>query len=339
MREFAKTQKIKKYFEIGRGGIEHVLLPEEGIVKPGHLVVGADSHTCTYGALGSLAIGVGSTDLVGVFLAGKIWLKVPPTIKIELIGKPKKYVSGKDIILKIISLLGTDGANYKVLEFSGEGVKNLSMASRFTMANMAIEAGAKTGIFPVDEKVIDYAQERGYKAEPLLPDNSAKYEKLYKFHLNEINLQVARPCLPSNSKDIQEIEKEKIKIDQVVIGSCTNGRLEDLRIAASIMKKSKVHENVRCIVIPGSQKVYYAALQEGLIETFIQSNCVVSPPTCGPCLGGHMGVLAKGERAVATTNRNFRGRMGHPESEIYLASLAVASASDLKGFICSPESL
>ncbi len=339
VRCFAQEQGIKKFFDEGRGGIEHVLLPEEGLIKPGDLVVGADSHTCTYGALGALAVGVGSTDLAGVFLCGQVWLRVPETIKIELVGNLREYVSGKDIVLKILSIIGVDGANYKVLEFGGNGVKKISMDSRFTISNMAVEAGAKTGVFPVDDKTVEYCQERGIRPVEIIADPAPNYAKEIKLNLDDLDLQVAYPYLPSKGKDIQEAAKEKIKIDQVVIGSCTNGRMEDLRMAASILKGGRVYRKTRCIIIPGSQQVYYQALKEGLIEIFVKSDCVIAPPTCGPCLGGHMGVVAEGEKVVATTNRNFVGRMGHPRSEIYLASPAVAAASALKGYICGPQSI
>ncbi|MCP5108984.1 MAG: 3-isopropylmalate dehydratase large subunit [bacterium] len=333
VREFVKEQGIKKYFEVGRMGIEHVLLPEEGVVKPGDLVVGADSHTCTYGALCAFSTGVGSTDIAGVYLTGKAWFKVPESIKVNVSGKFNKHVSGKDLILKVISILGVNGANYKALEFVGPGIKNISMESRLTVSNMAIEAGGKAGLFPVDEITIVYERERGIMPETLYPDEDAVYVREIDINLDELKPQVAYPFLPSNCKDIDEAEKEKVAVDQVVIGSCTNGRIEDLRMAAAILKGEKVYEGVRCLIFPGSQAVYKQALQEGLIETFIDAHCVVSTPTCGPCLGGHMGILAEGERAISTTNRNFVGRMGHIKSEVYLASPSVAAASALKGYI------
>ncbi|AJG40252.1 3-isopropylmalate dehydratase [Thermotoga sp. RQ7] len=339
MREFAREQGIEKFFEIGRMGIEHVLLPEEGIVKSGDLVVGADSHTCTYGALGSFATGVGSTDIAGFYLIGKVWLRVPESIKVTLYGKFNEMVTAKDLVLKLISILGVDGANYKAIEFSGPGVKEISMDGRFTISNMAIEAGGKTGLFPVDETTIAYEKERGIEVEEMYPDEDAEYVKEVEMNLSELEPQVAYPFLPSNTKDISEAEKERIKIDQVVIGSCTNGRIEDLRLAAQILKGRTVSPNVRCIIIPGSQKVYKQALKEGLIDIFLDAGCAVSTPTCGPCLGGHMGVLAEGEIAVSTTNRNFVGRMGHPNSKVFLASPAVAAASAVKGYIADPRKL
>jgi len=324
---------------VGRMGIEHVLLPEQGIVKPGDLVVGADSHTCTYGALGAFSTGVGSTDIAGVFLAGIAWFKVPESIKVNVKGTFKQHVSGKDLILKIISILGVDGANYKALEFSGPGIKNISMDSRFTVSNMAIEAGGKTGLFPVDEVTIEYEKERGTAAETMTADSNAVYLGEIDINLDELKAQVAYPFLPSNCKTIDEAEKDNISIDQVVIGSCTNGRIEDLRNAAEIFKNRKVHKSVRCLIFPGSQAVYKQALEQGLLEIFIDAGCVVSTPTCGPCLGGHMGILAEGERAVSTTNRNFVGRMGHPKSEVYLASPAIAAASAVNGYISGVTNL
>ena len=339
MREFAKEQGIEKFFEIGRMGIEHVLLPEEGLVKSGDLVVGADSHTCTYGALGAFATGVGSTDIAGFFLTGKVWLRVPESIKVHLTGSFKEMVTAKDLILKLISILGVDGANYKALEFLGPGVANISMDGRFTVSNMAIEAGGKAGIFPVDENTIQYERERGIEVEPMFPDESATYVREISIDLSTLEPQVAYPFLPSNVKDVTEAEKERIRIDQVVIGSCTNGRIEDLRLAAEILKGRTVAPHVRCIVIPGSQRVLKQAIKEGLVDAFLEANCVVSTPTCGPCLGGHMGVLAEGEVAVSTTNRNFVGRMGHPSSKVFLASPAVAAASAVKGYIADPRRL
>lgn len=339
VREFAKEQEIEKYYEIGRMGIEHVLLPEQGVVKTGDLVVGADSHTCTYGALGAFSTGVGSTDIAGVYLTGKAWFKVPESIKVHITGKFKKHVSGKDLILKVISILGVNGANYKALEFSGPGIKNMSMESRLTVSNMAIEAGGKTGLFPVDDTTIAYEKERGITAEPLQPDPDAIYFKEIEINLDQLKPQVAYPFLPSNGKDIDEAEKDNIYIHQVVIGSCTNGRIEDLRMAAEILKGRKVHKDVRCLIFPGSQAVYKQAVQEGLTEIFIDAECVFSTPTCGPCPGGHMGILAEGERAVSTTNRNFVGRMGHPKSEIYLSSPSIAAASAIKGYITGVSSI
>ena len=339
VREFAKEQNIEKFFELGRMGIEHVLLPEQGIVKSGDVVVGADSHTCTYGALGAFSTGVGSTDIAGVYMMGKAWLKIPEAIDVYVTGKFNKFVSGKDFILKLISLLGVSGANYKSIEFRGPGIKNISMDSRFTISNMAIEAGGKAGIFPVDDITAAYENGRGIKVKKLEADNDAEYIRRVDIDLDELQPQVAFPYLPSNSKDISEAEDKKIKIDQIVIGSCTNGRMEDLRAAASILKGRKIANNVRCIIIPGSQQVYKEAVKEGLFDIFIDANCAVSTPTCGPCLGGHMGVLAAGETAISTTNRNFTGRMGHTESKVYLASPVVAAASGVKGYIGSPENL
>jgi len=339
LREFAKEQGIRNFFEVGRMGIEHVLLPEEGLVKSGDLVVGADSHTCTYGALCAFATGVGSTDITGVMLTGKVWLKVPESIKVELIGKFNDFVTAKDLILKLISILGVDGATYKALEFVGPALENITMDGRFTISNMAIEAGGKTGLFPVDEKTIEYEKERNIEVEKLYPDDDAVYCKELKIDISKLEPQVAYPFLPSNSKSVSEAEKDEIKIDQVVIGSCTNGRIEDLRLAAKIFKGRKVSSDVRCIIIPGSQKIVKQALKEGLIDIFLEAECAISTPTCGPCLGGHMGILAEGEIAVSTTNRNFVGRMGHPKSKVFLASPAVAAASAIKGYITDPRKL
>jgi 3-isopropylmalate/(R)-2-methylmalate dehydratase large subunit len=336
VRQFAKEQGIKKFFEVGRMGIEHVMLPEEGIVKSGDLVVGADSHTCTYGALGAFAAGIGSTDLAGVFLTGKVWLRVPESVKVHIEGNFREYVSGKDLILKVISILGVNGANYQALEFTGPGVKNISMDSRFTVSNMAVEAGAKAGLFPVDEITAAYEAQRGLNVQHTAPDVDAEYQREIHINLDELEAQVAFPFLPSNTRDIHEAEKEKIAVQQVVIGSCTNGRIEDLRQAAALLKGNTVAPHVRCIVFPGSQRVYRQALSECLLEVFIDAQCAVSTPTCGPCLGGHMGILAKGERAVATTNRNFVGRMGAPGSEVYLASPAVAAVTAINGYISGP---
>lgn len=336
IREFSYEKEIENYFEVGEMGIEHGLIPEKGLVLPGDVVIGADSHTCTYGALGAFSTGIGSTDMAAGMATGKCWFKVPSAIKFLLKGKPSKWVSGKDIILHIIGMIGVDGALYRSMEFTGEGVNNLSMDDRFSMANMAIEAGAKNGIFPVDEKTIAYIQEHSSKPYKIYTsDEDAEYDEVYEIDLSTIKPTVAFPHLPDNTRSIDEVGE--VKIDQVVIGSCTNGRIEDLRVAADILKGKKVAKGVRVIVIPVTQKVYLQALQEGLIETFIKAGVVVSTPTCGPCLGGHMGILAKGERAIATTNRNFVGRMGHPESEVYLASPAVAAASALTGKITNPE--
>ncbi|MGB9660957.1 MAG: 3-isopropylmalate dehydratase large subunit, partial [Moorellaceae bacterium] len=326
LREFAREQKLVHYYEVGRMGVEHCLLPEEGLVAPGELIIGADSHTCTYGALGAFATGVGSTDLAAAMATGECWFKVPATILLRYYGKLRPWVGGKDLILYTIGDLGVDGARYQALEFTGEALKELSMDSRFTMANMAIEAGAKNGIFPVDEKTEEYLRgrvSRPYRIYESDPD--ALYAEVREYDVSKIEPQVAFPHLPENSRPISEVGE--IRIDQVVIGSCTNGRMEDLRIAAELLRGKKVHPEVRLIIIPGTQKIYAKALEEGLISIFIEAGAAVSTPTCGPCLGGHMGILAKGEKAVATTNRNFVGRMGHPESEIYLAGPAVAAAS------------
>lgn len=336
LRDFAREQGLTHYFEIGRMGIEHCLLPEAGLVGPGDLVIGADSHTCTYGALGAFATGVGSTDLAAAMATGELWFKVPETILFRYHGKLKPWVGGKDLILYTIGRIGVDGARYMAMEFTGEAITNLSMEGRFTMANMAIEAGGKNGIFPVDEKTVEYIRgrlQRDYRIYQSDPD--ARYNQEIDIDASKIEPQVALPHLPENARSVKETGE--IKIDQVVIGSCTNGRLEDLRVAAQILKGQKVHPEVRLIVIPGTQQIYAAALAEGLIATFIEAGAAVSTPTCGPCLGGHMGILAKGERALATTNRNFVGRMGHPESEVYLAGPAVAAASAVKGRIAAPE--
>ncbi len=338
VREFAYEKEIENYFEIGEMGIEHALLPEKGLVVAGDVVIGADSHTCTYGALGAFSTGIGSTDMAAGMATGKAWFKVPKAIKFEIEGELQKFTSGKDVILHIIGMIGVDGALYKSMEFAGEGIKNLSIDDRFTMANMAIEAGAKNGIFIVDDITLDYIKEHSTKEYAVyFPDDDAEYESIYNIDLSQIRPTVAFPHLPENTKTIDEIDD--IKIHQVVIGSCTNGRIEDLRAASKILKGNKVAKGVRVIIFPATQNIYLQAMKEGLIETFIKSGAVVSTPTCGPCLGGHMGILAKGERAVATTNRNFVGRMGHPESEVYLASPAVAAASALTGKITNPEDL
>ena len=335
VRQFAREQGIH-YFEIGEMGIEHVILPEKGLVLPGEVVIGADSHTCTYGALGAFATGMGSTDIAAAMATGEIWMKVPPTIKFVYNGRLPRWVGGKDLILYTIGDIGVDGALYSVMQFSGEAVENLSMDGRFTMANMAIEAGAKAGIFRVDSKTLDYIKNRsGRKYNIYEPDEDAEYERIIEYDVSAIEPQVALPHLPSNTKSVSQAGG--IKIDQAVIGSCTNGRLEDLRIAASVLKGRKVNPKVRCIVIPGSQQVYLEALREGQIEIFINAGAVVSTPTCGPCLGGYMGILAAGERCISTTNRNFVGRMGSPESEVYLSNPAVAAASAIAGEIISPE--
>ena len=339
IRDFATKHQIKNYFEIGEVGIEHVLLPEKGLVVAGDVVIGADSHTCTYGALGAFSTGVGSTDMAAGMATGKAWFKVPEAIGFEITGEfVNEYISGKDLILHIIGMIGVDGALYKSMEFFGPGIKNLTMDDRFTIANMAIEAGGKNGIFPVDEKTIEYMKEHSTKEYKVFEaDKDAEYEKVYKIDLGKIRPTVAFPHLPENTKTIDEVGK--IKIDQVVIGSCTNGRMQDLRMAAKILDGKKVKKGVRTIVIPGTQKIYLQAIKEGLVEKFINAGAIFSMPTCGPCLGGHMGILAAGERAVSTTNRNFIGRMGHPKSEVYLASPAVAAASAIMGEIYNPEKL
>ena len=334
-RDFCMEKNITHFYDVGRMGIEHALLPEKGLVTAGNLVIGADSHTCTYGALGAFSTGVGSTDMAFGMAAGKAWFKVPSAIKINLTGKLRKYVSGKDVILNLIGKIGVDGALYKSLEFDGEGLSSLTVSDRLCMANMAIEAGAKNGIFAVDELTLEYLENHNaekpviYKA-----DDNAQYDEVIDINLSEIEPTVAFPHLPENAKIFNDIDD--IEINQVVIGSCTNGRLEDLISAAEILKGRKCAENVRVIIIPATQKIYLDALRMGLIEIFIESGAVVSTPTCGPCLGGYMGILAEGEKAVTTTNRNFVGRMGHPESEIYLASPATAAASAVTGKITSP---
>lgn len=335
MREFAKEQGVV-YFEVGRMGIEHVLLPEQGLVLPGDMVVGADSHTCTYGALGAFATGMGSTDIAVAMATGEIWVKVPPTIKFVYHGRLRKWVGGKDLILYTIGDIGVDGALYSVMEFTGETIDALPMDDRFTMANMAIEAGAKAGIFAVDGKTQKYVKARAHRPFTVYKsDEDAQYVQVVEYDASHIEPQVAFPHLPSNVKPVSQVGE--IRIDQVVIGSCTNGRLGDLRLAARVLRGRKVHDDVRCIVIPGTQQVYLEALREGLVEAFIRAGAVVSTPTCGPCLGGYMGVLAAGERCVSTTNRNFIGRMGSPQSEVYLANPAVAAASAVLGRIASPE--
>lgn len=338
IREFANKMNITNYFEIGEVGIEHALLPEKGLVVAGDAVIGADSHTCTYGALGAFSTGVGSTDMAAAMATGKAWFKVPSALKFNLTGKLNGYASGKDVILHIIGMIGVDGALYKSMEFSGEGLKSLSMDDRLCMANMAIEAGGKNGIFDVDDKTIEYIKEHSTKKYTVYKaDDDAEYEKVYDVDLSKIRPTVSFPHLPDNTRTIDEVGD--VRIDQVVIGSCTNGRIEDLRVAASILKGRHVAKGVRCIIIPGTQKIYLQAIHEGLVDIFINAGAIFSMPTCGPCLGGHMGILAKGERAVSTTNRNFVGRMGHPESEVYLASPAVAAASAVAGKIQNPETL
>ncbi len=337
VREFALKNNITNYFEVGKMGIEHALLPEQGLTVAGDVIIGADSHTCTYGALGAFSTGVGSTDMAAGMATGKAWFKVPSAIKFNIIGKPSKWVSGKDVILHIIGKIGVDGALYKSMEFVGEGIKNLTMDDRFTIANMAIEAGAKNGIFPVDELTLEYLKEhtkREFKVYEA--DADAEYDEEITIDLSTLRPTIAFPHLPENTKTIDEIS-EKIKIDQVVIGSCTNGRIDDLRCAAKILEGNTVAKGMRLIVIPATQEIYLQAMDEGLIKTFIKAGGIVSTPTCGPCLGGYMGVLAEGEKCVSTTNRNFVGRMGHITSEIYLASPAVAAMSAIKGYIAAPE--
>jgi 3-isopropylmalate/(R)-2-methylmalate dehydratase large subunit len=337
MREFAREQGII-YFEVGQSGIEHVLLPEQGLVLPGEVVIGADSHTCTYGALGALATGMGSTDIAAAMATGDIWMKVPPTIKLVYHGSLGEWVGGKDLILYTIGNIGVDGALYSAMEFTGEAIDSLSMDGRFTMANMAVEAGAKAGIFRVDNKTQLYIKSRAQRPYRVYePDNDAEYSQVIDYDVSDIEPQVALPHSPANTRPVSQVGD--IEIDQAVIGSCTNGRIEDLRLAAQILKKREVHPRVRCIIIPGSQQVYLDALNEGLIEIFVRAGAVVSTPTCGPCLGGHMGVLADGERCISTTNRNFVGRMGSPKSEVYLSNPAIAAASAIAGRIASPEAI
>lgn len=338
LREFAQKHQIKNYFEVGRVGIEHVLLPEQGIVVPGDLVIGADSHTCTYGAMGIFSTGVGSTDLAACYATGKVWLKVPETIKFIFNGNLNKWVSGKDLILHVIGNIGVDGARYKAMEFSGPVIADLSMDDRLAMCNMAIEAGAKNGIIEPDDCTENYVNGRAQREYKFYSsDADCEYHDIHEYDISNLSPQVALPNLPENVRPVEELSD--IAIDQVVIGSCTNGRISDLRIAAQILKDKKIHPSIRLIVLPGTQDVYLEALKEGLIEIFIKAECAVSTPTCGPCLGGHMGVLADGERALSTTNRNFAGRMGHTKSEIYLCNPAVAAASAITGKITHPESI
>ncbi|MBU0566586.1 3-isopropylmalate dehydratase large subunit [bacterium] len=338
VRDFAKEQGLVNFFDVGRMGIEHALLPEEGLVLPGDVIIGADSHTCTYGALGAFATGVGSTDLAAAMVTGKCWFKVPESIKFIYYGKLNKWVSGKDLILYTIGRIGVDGALYQAMEFTGETIENLPISSRLTMSNMAIEAGGKAGIIAPDEVTLAYVKKRARRDFKVYQsDEDAIYSQTYEYDCSKIEPQVAFPHLPSNTKPISEVGQ--VEIDQAVIGSCTNGRLDDLRVAASILKGRKAHKNVRLIVIPATQKIYRQALKEGLLEIFIEAKAAVSTPTCGPCLGGHMGILGAGERAIATTNRNFVGRMGDPKSEVYLANPAIAAASAVLGRIGSPEEL
>lgn len=337
-REFASEHGISNYFDVGDMGIEHALLPEKGLVVAGDAVIGADSHTCTYGALGAFSTGVGSTDMAAGMVTGKAWFKVPSALRFELKGKPGRWVCGKDVILHIIGMIGVDGALYRSMEFTGEGTKELSMDDRFTICNMAIEAGGKNGIFPVDEKTEAYLKEHSTrKYEIYEADPDAVYEKTYTVDLSKLKPTVAFPHLPENTRTVDEAGR--IPIDQAVIGSCTNGRIEDLRTAAKVLKGRKVKKGVRCIVIPATQAIYLQAMREGLLEIFIQAGAVVSTPTCGPCLGGYMGILAEGERCISTTNRNFVGRMGHVDSEVYLSGPAVAAASAVTGCISGPKEL
>lgn len=339
IREFSREQGLTHHMEQGKCGVEHAILPESGIVVAGDAVIGADSHTCTYGAIGAFSTGVGTTDIATGMATGQLWFKVPSAIKFNLHGKLSKYVSGKDVILHIIGRIGVDGALYKSMEFTGEGVKELSMADRFTICNMAIEAGAKNGIFPVDEAAIEYLDKHAKREYKIYEaDEDAEYEEVVDVDLSAIRPTVAFPHLPGNAKTVDEIEAmDKIYIDQVVIGSCTNGRMEDLRKAAAILKGKKVADNVRVMVVPATQKIYLQCILEGILETFVEAGCAVNTPSCGPCMGGHMGVLAKGEKCVSTTNRNFVGRMGDVESLIYLASPETAAASAIAGYIANPE--
>jgi 3-isopropylmalate/(R)-2-methylmalate dehydratase large subunit len=343
LRDFAREQDLRYYFDVGKGGIEHTLLPEQGIVGPGDLVIGADSHTCTYGALGAFSTGVGSTDLAAVMITGRLWFKVPESIKFIYHGKLNKWVSGKDLILYTIGDIGVDGALYKAMEFTGEAISNLSMDSRFTMCNMAIEAGAKSGIIEPDGKTLEYvktAKKGSWMLDSrswIKSDGDAEYCEVREYDCSKIEPQVAFPHLPSNTKPVSEVGN--IPLDQVVIGSCTNGRMEDLRIVAKVLKGKQIPSYIRLIIIPATQNIYLQAIKEGLIEIFLEAGGVVSTPTCGPCLGGHMGVLAEGERALSTTNRNFRGRMGHLKSEVYLSNPAVAAASAVKGRIAHPDEI
>ena len=338
IREFVKEKDISHYYDVGEMGIEHCLIPEKGLVVAGDVAIGADSHTCTYGALGAFSTGIGSTDMAAGMAIGKCWFKVPSALKFVLKNKPAPWISGKDIILHIIGMIGVDGALYRSMEFFGDGIKYLSIDDRFTMANMAIEAGGKNGIFPVDSVTVEYLKEhssREWKAYEA--DEDAEYDEVYEIDLSTLRPTVAFPHLPDNTRTIDEVGD--IEIDQAVIGSCTNGRISDLRVARDILKGKKVNKRVRCIVFPGTQKIYLQALEEGIIKDLVEAGAVVSTPTCGPCLGGHMGILAKGERAISTTNRNFVGRMGHVESEVYLSSPAVAAASAITGKITNPETL
>lgn len=336
VRDFAKKNDILHYYDVGNMGIEHALLPEQGIVTCGDCVIGADSHTCTYGALGAFSTGVGSTDMAAGMVTGKAWFKVPSAIKVVISGKKAPFISGKDIVLHLIGLIGVDGALYKSLEFTGDGIKELSMDDRLCISNMAIECGAKNGIFPVDDVTLDYVNGRSQREYKIYKaDDDAEYDSVVEIDISKLKPTVACPHLPENTKTVDELDK--IEIDQVVIGSCTNGRIEDMRTAAEILKGKKVAKGVRCIVIPATQSVYLQCIKEGLAEIFVEAGAIVSTPTCGPCLGGHMGILASGEVAVSTSNRNFVGRMGHTKSKIYLASPAVAAASAVAGYIADPR--
>lgn len=338
VREFAKANGITHYYDVGKMGIEHALLPEQGVVTCGDCIIGADSHTCTYGALGAFSTGVGSTDMAAGMATGKTWFKVPSAIKVVITDKKNKYISGKDVILHLIGEIGVDGALYKSLEFTGDGLKDLSMDDRLCIANMAIECGAKNGIFPVDDITMEYVNGRSEREPKIFEaDPDAEYERTIEIDLSQLKSTVAFPHLPENTRTFDDIPR--IDIDQVVIGSCTNGRMEDMRAAAEIIKGNQVADGVRCIVIPATQQIYLDCIKEGLAEIFIEAGAIISTPTCGPCLGGHMGILAAGEKAVSTSNRNFVGRMGHKDSEIYLASPAVAAASAIKGYIADPASL
>lgn len=339
VRQFANKHNIVNFFDVGDMGIEHVLIPEKGLVMPGELIIGADSHTCTYGAIGAFSTGVGSTDMAAAMITGKCWFKVPSSIKVILTSKPAKYISGKDIALYLIGKLSANGASYKSIEFFGDGIKHLSIDDRFTIANMAIECGAKNAIFPIDSVTIDYLKQhssRSLNFDEITADENASYDDVITINLSKLTPIIAMPNSPDNVTDVASIQNQKIMLDQVVIGSCTNGRISDLRIAADILKNKHIAKNIRCIIIPGTQKVYLDALKEGLIETFIKGGAVVSTPTCGPCLGGHMGILAENEVCLSTTNRNFVGRMGHKNSKIYLSSPAIAMASAINGYISLP---
>ena len=340
VREFARRNDITNYFEVGQMGIEHALLPEKGLTVAGDVIIGADSHTCTYGALGAFSTGVGSTDMAAGMATGKAWFKVPGAIKFNLTGQFAPWVSGKDLILHIIGMIGVDGALYQSMEFVGPGVSNMSMDDRFTVANMAIEAGGKNGIFPVDEKAIAYMKAHSTREYKIFEaDEDAEYDAVYDIDLGTLRPTIAYPHLPENTRTIDEVRENPVQIDQVVIGSCTNGRLDDLRVAAKVLDGRKVAPGVRCIIIPATQQIYLDAMQEGLLKIFIEVGAVVSTPTCGPCLGGYMGILAAGEKCISTTNRNFVGRMGHVDSEIYLASPATAAASAVTGRISTPDEL